>query len=173
MPRTQEHLTIGELARAAAVNVETIRFYQRRGLMSVPHTPARGVRRYGTSDLDRLSFVRSAQRLGFSLREIAELLQLEDGTRCGQARELAERKLGEVRSKRTQLEHMDRALSALVRACRSRGGNLSCPLVRSLHRPRNTVHLSDSSTRPPRRSSRSTRGEGRRSAAPRLRSTPQ
>lgn len=99
MPISDSGLTIGGLARAADVNVETIRFYQRRGLMPEPDRLSRGIRRYRDADLSRLSFIRSAQRLGFSLDEIADLLGLEDGSSCGQARHKAEAKLADVKAK--------------------------------------------------------------------------
>lgn len=78
-------MTIGGLARAANVNVETIRYYQRRGLLSEPKRPPGGIRRYGFADIDRLTFVKTAQHLGFSLDEISDLLRLEDGTHCEEA----------------------------------------------------------------------------------------
>ncbi len=77
-----ENLTIGVFAKAAGVNVETIRFYQRKGLLPEPDKPYGSIRRYGEADVTRVRFVKSAQRLGFSLDEIAELLRLEDGTHC-------------------------------------------------------------------------------------------
>src|SRR3546814_14217958 len=73
-----ENLTIGAFAKAAGVNVETIRFYQRKGLLTEPGRPYGSIRRYGAVDVTRVRFVKSAQRLGFSLAEIAELLSLED-----------------------------------------------------------------------------------------------
>ncbi len=133
MHRDREALTIGAVARAAGVNVETIRFYQRRGLLRAPEKPTRGIRRYGPSDVERLRFVRSAQRLGFSLDEIADLLRLDDGTHCAEARTLAERKLSDVRVKLADLGRMESALTELVRACRIRKGSVSCPLIASLH----------------------------------------
>jgi MerR family mercuric resistance operon transcriptional regulator len=74
------------LADAAGVNVETVRFYQRKGLMPKPQRPAGGIRRYGQADLARLGFIKAGQRLGFSLDEVSELLKLEDGTHCDEAR---------------------------------------------------------------------------------------
>ena len=92
-------LTIGGLAKAANVNVETIRYYQRRGLLSEPKRPLGGIRRYGSADIDRLTFVKTAQQLGFSLDEVGDLLRLEDGTHCQEASALAEHKLKDVREK--------------------------------------------------------------------------
>ncbi len=127
-----ENLTIGAFAKAAGVNVETIRFYQRRGLLREPVKPYGGIRRYGAADVERLRFVKSAQSLGFNLDEVAELLCLEDGTRCGEARVMAELKLRSVREKLAGLASMETALSGLVKACRARRGNVSCPLIASL-----------------------------------------
>ncbi len=109
-----ENLTIGALATQAQVNVETIRFYQRKGLMHEPCRPLGSVRRYGAEDLGRVRFIKSAQRLGFSLDEIAQLLTLEDGTHCDEARERAQHKLIEVRAKLADLQRMETALADLV-----------------------------------------------------------
>ncbi|RCY41623.1 MerR family transcriptional regulator [Escherichia coli] len=79
MENNLENLTIGVFAKAAGVNVETIRFYQRKGLLREPDKPYGSIRRYGEADVVRVKFVKSAQRLGFSLDEIAELLRLDDG----------------------------------------------------------------------------------------------
>lgn len=128
-----ENLTIGALAKAARVNVETIRFYQRRGLLPEPDKPYGGIRRYGEADVTRVQFVKSAQRLGFSLDEIAELLQLDDGMHCREASRLAEHKLVDIREKLAHLARMEAALSQLVSACHARRGNVSCPLIASLH----------------------------------------
>lgn len=125
-------LTIGMLAEAVGVNVETVRFYQRRGLLREPVKPYGGIRRYGAIDVNRLRFVRSAQRLGFSLDEVGELLRLEDGTHCHEASRLAASKLADVREKLTELARIETALSGLVKACQARKGNVSCPLIASL-----------------------------------------
>ncbi len=85
MENNLENLTIGVFAKAAGVNVETIRFYQRKGLLREPDKPYGSIRRYGEADVVRVKFVKSAQRLGFSLDEIAELLRLDDGTHCEEA----------------------------------------------------------------------------------------
>lgn len=101
MPRILENLTIGAFADSAGVNVETIRFYQRKGLLAEPDRPQGGIRRYSDGDVRRVKFIKCAQRLGFNLDEIGELLRLDDGTHCRQASALAERKLVDVRSWRT------------------------------------------------------------------------
>jgi MerR family mercuric resistance operon transcriptional regulator len=130
----QEAMTIGAFAKAAAVNVETIRFYQRKGLLPEPDRPIGGIRRYGPTDVDRVKFVKSAQRLGFNLDEVAQLLKLEDGTHCHEAAELAAARLADVRLRLADLQCMESTLSELVNACSSRRGKVSCPLIASLHR---------------------------------------
>jgi MerR family mercuric resistance operon transcriptional regulator len=125
-------LTIGAFARAAGVNVETIRFYQRKGLLPEPDKPYGSIRRYGERDVTRVRFVKSAQRLGFSLDEVAELLKLDDGAHCEEASGLAEHKLKDVREKMIDLARMEAVLSQLVSACHLRPGNVSCPLIESL-----------------------------------------
>ena len=132
MKTIQENLTIGAFAKAAKVNVETIRFYQRKGLLRQPDKPYGSIRRYGRPEVERLRFVKSAQRLGFSLDEIAELLRLDDGTHCEEASSLAEHKLQDVREKMADLARMETVLSELVCACHARKGNVSCPLIASL-----------------------------------------
>lgn len=125
-------LTIGALAEAAAVNVETIRFYQRKGLLSEPQRPQGSIRRYASATLSRVRFIKASQRLGFSLDEVAELLKLEDGTHCGEARRLAEHKLQMVREKLTDLRRVETALDQLVSQCGSVRGAVKCPLISSL-----------------------------------------
>jgi MerR family mercuric resistance operon transcriptional regulator len=132
MENSRANLTIGAFAKAAGVNVETIRFYQRKRLLPEPAKPYGSIRRYGEADVTRVRFVKSAQRLGFSLDEIAELLRLEDGTHCEEASSLAEHKLMDVREKLADLARMESVLSELVCACHARKGNISCPLIASL-----------------------------------------
>lgn len=132
MHPSPETLTIGALADAAGVNVETIRFYQRKGLISEPQRPLGGIRRYGESELARVRFIKASQRLGFSLDEVAELLTLEDGTQCGKARRLAERKLRNVREKLADLQRIEAVLVRLVARCASARGSVKCPMISSL-----------------------------------------
>jgi MerR family transcriptional regulator, mercuric resistance operon regulatory protein len=106
------NLTIGAFANAGGVNVETIRFYQRRGLLAEPDRPYGGVR---------------------SLDEVAQLLKLEDGTHCSEAAELATARLTDVRARLADLMRMESALSNLVSECDRQQGNVSCPLIASLH----------------------------------------
>ncbi len=132
MKEKLDSLTIGTLAGAAEVSVETIRFYQRNGLMTEPVRPLGGIRRYTDADLSRVRFIKAAQRLGFSLNEIRELLRLEDGTQCRIARTLAERKLADVRQKLKDLRRIETVLGQLVSRCKSARGALKCPLISSL-----------------------------------------
>ena len=127
-------MTIGALAEAAGVNIETIRFYQRKGLIPEPERPLGGIRRYGETELARVRFIKAAQRLGFSLDEVAELLMLEDGTQCAKARTLAEDKLHGVREKLADLRRIESALGRLVARCGSARGSVRCPLIASLRR---------------------------------------
>ena len=132
MDRQASVLSIGAVAQAAGVNVETIRFYQRKGVMHEPDRASGSVRRYGPTDLGRLRFIKSAQRLGFSLSEIAQLLKLEDGTHCGEARAQAQHKLIDVRAKLADLHGMEAALADLVDRCGAARGKIRCPLIATL-----------------------------------------
>ncbi|MFU8832194.1 MAG: Hg(II)-responsive transcriptional regulator [Wenzhouxiangella sp.] len=132
MAENDRQLTIGALAEAVGVGVETIRYYQRRGLVHEPQRAYGRIRRYGLNDMARLNFIRSAKELGFSLDEIAELLQLDDGTDCEEARSLAEQKLVDIRQKIAELRRIERVLSELVRECQRKKGPIHCPLIMSL-----------------------------------------
>jgi len=126
------NMTIGALAQLAGVNLETIRFYQRKGLMPEPARVDGGIRRYGATALARVRFIKSAQRLGFRLDEVAELLRLDDGAHCRDARELARRKLVDVRERLADLVRIESVLDQLVRRCGSARGKVACPLIASL-----------------------------------------
>lgn len=122
-------LTIGRLAAAAGVNVETVRYYQRRGLMPEPPKVPSSVRRYGAADLARLRFIRRAQPLGFSLDEIAELLALQGGRACRRTQELTERKLVDLRARMADLRRLETELVQLVAHCRTSGDTGPCPTL--------------------------------------------
>ena len=125
-------LTISRLAQAAGVNVETIRFYQRRGLLAEPDRPPGGIRRYGRDDVARVSFIKSAQRIGFTLDEIEQLLHLDDGMHCAEARAIAEHKLQAVRERLADLQRIEAALAQLVGRCKASRAKVSCPLIEAL-----------------------------------------
>jgi len=125
-------LTIGRVADAAGVNVETIRFYQRLGLLAEPPRPPAGVRRYGMEFVARLRFIKRAQQLGFSLAEVQRLLVLEDPQSCGKARSLAAEKLTLVEARIADLERMRGVLKELVARCDVRRGKVACPIIATL-----------------------------------------
>lgn len=127
-----ERYTIGTLARHAGVNVETIRYYQRRGLVGEPDRPLGGIRRYTQAHARRLRFIREAQTLGFSLEEVADLLALEDGRHCRDAERLGSRKLATVRERMAQLRRVEKVLAALVDQCHCNTGKVRCPLIAAL-----------------------------------------
>ena len=125
----QRAMTIGRLARAAGVNVETIRYYQRRGLLDEPHRPLQGYRHYPDDTVKRLRFIKRAQALGFTLEEIASLLRLEGAACCADTRELAAHKVAVIEQKLLDLAAMRDALSALVRQCGDERANGPCPII--------------------------------------------
>lgn len=125
-------LTISRLAQGASVNLETIRFYQRKGLIAQPERPQGSIRRYTKADVARVRFIKAAQRLGFTLDEIAQLLKLDDGAHCGEAREIANSKLGTIRQRMADLQRMEVALAELVEQCEAGRGKVTCPLIASL-----------------------------------------
>jgi MerR family mercuric resistance operon transcriptional regulator len=127
-----ERYTIGTLARQAGLNVETIRYYQRRGLVPEPPKPPGGIRRYAQEHVRRLRFIKQAQQLGFSLEEVAELLSLEDGLHCHEVQELAGEKLAAVRERSAKLRSIETVLVTLLGKCRGNKGKLRCPLIASL-----------------------------------------
>jgi MerR family transcriptional regulator, mercuric resistance operon regulatory protein len=127
-----EQYTIGTLAKQAGVNVETIRYYQRRGLVGEPNRPLGGVRRYTQAHAKRLRFIKQAQALGFSLDEVNDLLALEDGRHCRQAEQVGSRKLAMVRARITQLRRVEEALATLVDQCHCNTGKVHCPLIAAL-----------------------------------------
>lgn len=126
-------LTISALAEAASVNIETIRFYQRKGLVGTPVKPYGSIRRYGNTELERIRFIKSAQKLGFSLEEVAQLLNLEDGVQCHEAQAQATLKLQEVRSKLDDLKRIEKALSQLIGLCGQADGQVNCPMISALN----------------------------------------
>jgi MerR family mercuric resistance operon transcriptional regulator len=129
-------LTIGKAARAAGVNVETIRFYERRGLIPQPRKPDRhGYRQYTPEIVARIRFIRKGQELGFSLREVEELLALETDLMadCGDVRARATAKIDDVNRKIGELERMRAALEQVVAACPGCGAPLrNCSIMEAL-----------------------------------------
>lgn len=129
-----ESMTIGQLAAAATVNVETVRYYQRRKLLALPDRPSGGIGRYGLDALTRLRFIKRSQSLGFSLDDVQALLSLDDGQSCGEAKAIGEHKLADVRQRIQTLKALEAALQQLVTQCESSKRKVSCPLINALMR---------------------------------------
>ena len=130
-----QKLTIGQLAKKANVNLETIRYYERRGLIPEPPRSVSGYRQYSADDLQRTRFIKRAQALGFSLKEIAELLTLrvEPGTTCGEVKARVQAKIKDVEKRIADLEHMQAALLRLSKRCMGRGPASKCPILEELN----------------------------------------
>ena len=125
-------LTIGRLANEAGVNVETIRYYQRRGLLKEPAKPMGGPRRYTFAEARRVRFIKRAQQLGFTLDEVTSLLALEDGRSCRETRSLAEDKLAVIERRIEDLSRMRGLLRALVTQCVEGASQRACPIITTL-----------------------------------------
>lgn len=125
-------LTIGKLADAAGVNIETIRYYQRRGLLEEPAKPLGGHRRYPADMAKRLRFIKRAQVLGFTLSEISGLLRLDEARACAETRELAARKLALIEQKIADLAAMRDLLGGLVCQCDTGQPDAGCPIIHVL-----------------------------------------
>ncbi len=124
-------LTIGRLAREAGVNSETVRYYQRVGLIREPLKPVQGFRHYPIETVTRIRFIKRAQSLGFQLKEIAELLELSDG-QCSNVRLRAEQKRAQIDTQIKDLKAMQQTLDVLIRSCRAGRTDAPCPIVESL-----------------------------------------
>lgn len=132
MTGTDGAMTIGRLAKAGGVGVETVRYYQRRGLLETPPRAGRGVdggvRRYGAPDARRLRFIRAAQAAGFTLEQIGELLVLDAGTDRARARALAEERIAALDARIAELDSARAALRRLARDCGA-GEAGPCPII--------------------------------------------
>ncbi len=129
-----ESLTIGQLAQRAGVGVETIRFYEREGLISEPPRRPSGYRDYPLETVARIVFIRRAKDLGFTLKEINELLELRVRPRfnCSQVKQSADAKIADIDGKIASLRRMRRALKDLTKACEERTPTTECPILASL-----------------------------------------
>lgn len=129
-------LTIGKVARLAEIGVETVRFYEREGLIEEPPRRESGYRQYPEETIQRLRFIRRAKELGFTLREIRELLELRvdlpSAAACDAVRKLAEEKIADVRRKIVTLQRMEAVLVRLAESCRTRAITASCPILEVL-----------------------------------------
>lgn len=137
-----ENLTIGTLAKQGGVNIETIRYYQRRGLLQEPAKPPQGFRRYSMKSVERVRFIKRAQNLGFTLEEIHGLLDLDELKACRETRSIAAHKLKMIEQKIADLSQIKKALSRLVRACDSSSAGAPCPIIHLLgdHRTQTLCH---------------------------------
>jgi MerR family mercuric resistance operon transcriptional regulator len=124
-------LTIGRLAERSGVNVETIRYYQRRGLLDEPQKPMGGYRRYPSNAAKRIRFIKRAQALGFTLEEVGELLRIDAAAACAETRQLAAHKLALIEEKLAELTAMRDGLTALVSKCGA-GRSRACPIIQVL-----------------------------------------
>jgi len=128
-------MTISKAAKQAGIGIETVRFYERRGLIDQPSKPAAGgFRDYPAETVSRLRFIREAQDLGFSLNEIVELLSLraDPNANCAQVQRRAEAKLAEVRRKIERLQDIGTALGHLISACPGKGALGACSIIEAL-----------------------------------------
>jgi MerR family mercuric resistance operon transcriptional regulator len=132
-----DRLTIGQLAGRADVGVETVRFYERKRLIEEPPRLASGYRQYPPDAVARIRFIRRAKELGFSLKEIRELLalRLDPQTKCGDVRERAEEKLIDIREMIAALGRMRDTLERLTAACRDGGSVSECPILEAMEEP--------------------------------------
>ncbi len=126
-----DKITISRAARLAGVGIETIRYYQRRGLIEEPPKPLEGYRHYPEQTISRIRFIKRAQELGFTLREIESLLQLGE-QQCSETRELAGAKLGLVRRKIEDLVGIRKTLEQLIEHCEARREGEACPIIDSI-----------------------------------------
>lgn len=132
-----EGLTTGALASQGGVNLETVRYYERRGLLPKPPRTLAGYRTFDLEAVRRLRFIKQAQGLGFSLKEIKELLALrvDPRTSCADVRRRAEEKIADIEEKLRALRTMKRVLVRLAAACRGRGPVSACPILEALEEP--------------------------------------
>ena len=132
--KSMETLTTGKLAKAGGVNLETIRFYERQGLLPKPARTSAGYRTFAASTVQRIRFIKRAQVLGFTLAEIKELLALSSPARvsCGTVREKAEAKIKDIEDRIISLQAMHQALTELAESCSGKGPISKCPIMESL-----------------------------------------
>lgn len=126
--------TISRLAKELGINIETIRFYERKGLIQQPLKPTTGYRHYPNETVNRIHFIKRAQELGFTLDEIVHLLSLEDSP-CNEIQALASNKLEKVQAKILDLRRLENALEALLSQCHENDDKSHCPIIDSLQPP--------------------------------------
>jgi len=131
--------TIGKIARTAGVNIQTLRYYERRRLLSPGTRKASGYRLYDEGALKRLRFIKNAQELGFSLKEISELLNLRVSSkaRCGDIQHKASKKLADVKLKIERLNAIEKVLKSLIKTCHREKTTEHCPILNALEEEKN------------------------------------
>lgn len=129
-----DSMTIGKVAKGADVGIETVRFYEREGLIEKPPRRDSGYRAYPADTVDRVRFIKRAKELGFSLKEIKDLmaLRIAPGTTCGQIKKRAEAKIEDIEDKISSLQRMKQALRKLTAACGGKGSVSECPILDAL-----------------------------------------
>ncbi len=132
-------LMISEVASAAGVNVQTLRYYERRGILEEPRRTPAGYRQYNPEDVKKVQFIKRAQDLGFTLEEVRELLGLRvldggDGGACADVEERARAKLTDVDRRIRQLNHLRDVLTELIEACERRQPTEECPILDALEK---------------------------------------
>ena len=130
------NLTIGQLAKRTQINIETVRYYERRGLIPKPPVTASGYRQYAERDVKRVELIRRAQALGFSLAEIQELLELrvDPDASCADVKRRALQKIEDIDGKIASLTRMKQGIERLAASCRGRGPTSECPILDALER---------------------------------------
>jgi MerR family mercuric resistance operon transcriptional regulator len=129
----EPQLTIAGVAQSAGVGVETVRYYERRGLIRQPRKSSGAYRKYGSDHVRRIRFVKRAQELGFTLSEIESLLALEDGSDRESVQRIASARLEEVSARIADLRRIERTLAHLIEDCRKQA-TPSCPIIGALVR---------------------------------------
>jgi len=125
-------LSIGSLAKAAGVNVETVRYYQRRGLLPEPRRALGGIRRYGAADAERLHFIKRAQSVGFTLAEVLTLLRLRTNVCCSETRSLAVAKVRMIEHRCEELQQLRAELVRWIADCDANVAEVTCPVIEHL-----------------------------------------
>lgn len=126
-------MTIGALAQATDVNIETVRYYQRRGLLQTPKRPLGSIRRYGREAVERVQFIKRTQRLGFSLAEIEKMFALDAVRDRDAAHDFARSKIAEIDARLRDLKAVKQVLAELVNACEHGDRSKPCPIVEAFH----------------------------------------
>jgi len=129
---SEKPLSIGQLAKLAGINVETIRFYQKRGLIQLPPKPEIGYRIYSQEAVSRLIFIQQAKQVGFTLTEIQELLGLDDSCNCKEAKLMAQQKLTLTNEKLNELLRIKETLETYIDNCEQNNPSDKCPILQSL-----------------------------------------